>query len=173
MQDLLGNDAHVIEEGLCGRTTIHEDAYRDNRNGLKTLPLVWETYSPIDFVVLMLGTNDCKSFYSPNAYKIGKGLEQCVDKILEHISADRLLIISPIHLGDEVWKDEFDPEFDQASVQVSRELSGVYRAIANGRGAHFLAASDIAAPSPIDQEHLDEVGHRRLARAVYEVVGKA
>ena len=54
-------NVRVIEEGLCGRTTIFDDAYRQNRNGLKSLPLILETHNPIDKVAIMLGTNDCKA----------------------------------------------------------------------------------------------------------------
>lgn len=158
---------HVIEEGLCGRTTIFEDVYRENRNGLKSLPLVLEAHSPIDYVILMLGTNDCKSHYKNNAYKIGKGLEQCLDKITEFVSADHILVISPIHLGESVWKQEFDPEFDQNSVGVSKNLSEAYKKIAERKGTHFLVASDFVGPSEADQEHMDANSHQLFADAVY------
>lgn len=163
-------DMHIIEEGLCGRTTIFEDVYRENRNGLRSLPLVLETYNPIDFVILMLGTNDCKSHYKPNAYKIGKGLEQCLDRLLEVIPSEKILVISPIHLGEQVWKEEYDPEFDQHSVQVSKQLAVEYGALAGRKKVHFLAASDYVSPSAVDQEHMDEASHERFAEAVFRKI---
>lgn len=54
------HDIRVLEEGLCGRTTIFDDAYRKNRNGLESLPEILESNYP-DAAVIMLGTNDCKS----------------------------------------------------------------------------------------------------------------
>ena len=54
----------------------------------KMFHYIKENQSPIDYVVLMLGTNDCKSYYSPNEYKIGKCLEQCIDKILETVPSE-------------------------------------------------------------------------------------
>lgn len=161
-------DVRIIEEGLCGRTTVFEDLYRDNRNGLKTLPLVLEVNDKLDKVVIMLGTNDCKSHYKPNAYKIVKGLEQIIDQVTQAVSPENILVISPIHLGEEVWKDEFDPEFDQASVGVSKDLAKGYKELAKQKHVHFLAASDFASPSAIDQEHMDEAGHARFAQAVYD-----
>ena len=77
------------------------------------------------------------------------------------------MLISPILLGEEVWKAEFDPEFDRESVETARKLKAVYQRIAVEQGIYFMAASDYATPSPVDQEHLDEEGHRRLAEAVY------
>lgn len=36
LQEKLGNaDVHVIEEGLCGRTTVFEDYYRKGRKGIE------------------------------------------------------------------------------------------------------------------------------------------
>ena len=66
----------------------------------------------------------------------------------------------------------FDPEFDTESVNTSKKLKAVYQKIAIEQGTDFLAASDYAKPSPIDQEHLDEEGHRRLAEAVYHKLAK-
>lgn len=168
LQEKLNVDkVRVIEEGLCGRTTVFEDAYRANRNGLKSIPFILESQKPIDAVILMLGTNDCKSAYQPNAYKIGRGIEQCIDALLDEISPEKILLISPIWLGEEVWKPEFDPEFDKNSVEVSRQLKNTYRKIALAKGIHFGAASDYVKPSPKDQEHLDVDSHGILTDAVY------
>ena len=46
----------VIEEGLCGRTTIFDDPLREGRCGIRMLPVVLETHNPIDIIVVMLGT---------------------------------------------------------------------------------------------------------------------
>ena len=97
---------------------------------------------------------------------IGKGLERCVEEIEKYVSPEKVLIISPIHLGDEVWQPTKDPEFDEASVNRSKELAETYRNIAKRRGNQFLAASSVAAPSKRDDEHLDETGHEALATAI-------
>ena len=168
LQEKLKNEeVRIIEEGLCGRTTIFEDVYRENRNGLKTLPLILESNKGLDAAVIMLGTNDCKSHYSPNAYKIAKGLEQCLDRLLLDIPAENILVVSPIHLGEDVWKPEFDPEFDKESVEVSKKLKEEYRKITTEKNISFIAASDYVSPSIIDNEHMDEEGHGILAEKIY------
>lgn len=158
----------ILEEGLCGRTTVFEDSYRENRNGWRALPAILETHRPIDGAVLMLGTNDCKSYYKANAYQIAKGLERCIDVLLEEVPADRILIVSPLHLGELVWKAEFDPEFDKESVEISKRLYAEYQKIAEKKNIRLMAASDFAKPSEIDQEHLNEEGHAALANAIYQ-----
>lgn len=159
---------HVIEEGLCGRTTIFDDVFRPGRNASKLLPVILETHRPVDLIILMLGTNDCKTIYNVSADIIGKGIEKLLDQIEEGNPHAHVLLISPIHLGDGVWEDGFDKEFSKESVAVSKHLGEVYKKIALQRGISYLNASDIASPDDADREHLNEVGHRALAEAVFQ-----
>lgn len=156
----------VIEEGLCGRTTIFDDTYRKGRRGTQLLPVLLEAHSPIDIVILMLGTNDCKTVYGATPERIGEGVEELVSQIQRFDSNIRIVLVSPIALGSEVWKEEYDIEFSRYSVKVSEKLPEVYRKIAWKRGLEFLAASDYANPSSADQEHMDAENHRRFAEAI-------
>jgi lysophospholipase L1-like esterase len=160
----------VIEEGLCGRTTVFDDPLRDGRRGTDLLPTLLETHKPIDILILMLGTNDCKTFYDASAEVIGRGVERLLDQAAYANPSVKVLLVSPIHLGDEVWKEQFDPEFSKDRIAVSKKLAKVYRQIAIKRNIAFLAASDFASPSDIDREHLDEKGHVALADAIYKAL---
>ena len=115
----------------------------------------------------MLGTNDCKSVYGASAHTIGKGIELCLDEIEKTVPAEKIILVSPIHLGDDVWRPDKDPEFDKDSIEVSHELREVYSGIASKRGVRFLAASDIAAPDEADNEHLNAEGHKALSEAIF------
>ncbi len=171
LQDkLYERNIRVLEEGLCGRTTVYDDAYRKNRNGLESLPEILETSYPIDAAIIMLGTNDCKSYYKSNPFKIAKGLSLCVDELLKHISPDKILIVSPILLGNEVWKEEYDPEFDTNSVEIAHNLFGEYKKVADEKGTSFISAADYVQPSDADQEHLTEDGHKILAGVIYNTL---
>lgn len=157
----------VIEEGLCGRTTVFDDPLRDGRRGTELLPVILETHKPVDTVVLMLGTNDCKTMYDASAEVIGKGVERLLDQIKSGAPDSKVLLISPIELGEGVGEAGYDPEFGERSVAVSKKLKEVYGRIARERGIHFLPASGYAKPSEQDREHLNEEGHGRLAEAIY------
>ena len=161
------NNTRIIEEGLCGRTTIFEDELRPGRKGLDMLPVLLETHNPLDAAIIMLGTNDCKILYRAPAHVIGKGIVLCLDELLKVIPADRILLVSPLLLGENVWKPEKDPEFDQASVLICKQLKEEYIKIASAKGTAFIAASDYAAASSIDDEHLTEDGHSALADILY------
>ncbi len=170
LQRKLSSEAIIIEEGLCGRTTVFQDELRLGRRGIELLPVLLESHAPLDLVVVMLGTNDCKAVYGASAEVIGKGVEQIIGQIKAILPQTKILLISPILLGENVWKPEFDPEFNINSVQVSKKLKDVYKKVAQKNDCLFLAASDIAKPSERDQEHLDEEGHKILAKEIYRLI---
>ena len=166
--DVYSEEYRVIEEGLCGRTTVFDDPLRDGRNGVKILPTILETHNPVDIVIIMLGTNDCKTVYNASAEFIGQGVKRLIGQVKHHIPDSRILVISPIHLGDGVEQPDYDPEFSKESVALSKELSAVYEKIAGQENVGFIAASEVAYPSDTDREHMDADGHRRLAKKVEE-----
>lgn len=167
---LYEKEYRIIEEGLCGRTTIFEDELREGRRGADLLPTLLESHAPLDRIILMLGTNDCKTYYNASPELIGLGIEKLLQQIKSADEKIKVLLISPIALGEEVWKPEYDPEFNENSVRVSKKLKAVYRKLAEKYGCDFLAASDVAEPSSVDMEHLNQEGHRKLAEAVLEVL---
>jgi len=61
LRNELGAGWTVIEEGLPGRTTLHDDPIEGvYKNGLWYLRACLESHRPIDLMTLMLGTNDLK-----------------------------------------------------------------------------------------------------------------
>ena len=160
----LAKGCRILEDGLIGRTTVFDDPARPLRMGIDSIPRYREEKPSA--VILMLGTNDCKKVFSPTPEKIGDGLERCLDCFEAFVPPEKILVLSPILLGENVWRPEKDPAFDPASVQVCHGLKAVYRAIAEKRGNAFLAASDVTSPSPIDDEHLNAEGHEQLAAAI-------
>ena len=81
LQKKLASEATVIEEGLCGRTTVFQDELRAGRRGSELLPVLLESHYPLNLVTVMLGTNDCKTVYGASAEVIGKGVEQLINQI--------------------------------------------------------------------------------------------
>ena len=157
----------VIEEGLCGRTTVFQDPLREGRRGVDLLPVILETHKPVDTMILMLGTNDCKTIFDASAEVIGKGVERLLEQVKQVSPDTKVLLVSPIALGNRVWEEGYDTEFNGVSVGVSRRLPEVYGQIAKKREIAFLAASQYAQASEADREHLDEKGHEKLAEAVW------
>lgn len=161
------NEYRIIENGLCGRTTIFDDPLRENRNGSKILPAVLESNIGADVIILMLGTNDCKTVYGATAEIIGRGIEKLINIIKQYSVTSKILLVSPIHFGEKVWHNEFDPEFSTNSISVNKGLSKVYEKVANKENIYYLDASIYAQPSVDDQEHLNIEGHKAIADAIY------
>ena len=166
LQNALGDDAVILEEGLCGRTTVFDDTNRSGRNGFAALPAIMKAVKPIDTAILMLGTNDCKRAFGASSEVIAVGMKLCVAKLSEFVKPENILLISPIFLEEAA----LNSSYDRRSLSVSRELKQAYREIANSYGTAFLAASDVAKASEIDGEHLTEDGHRALYEAVYKII---
>ena len=164
--------ARIIEEGLCGRTTIFEDPLREGRRGTALLPTLLETHEGIDAVILMLGTNDCKTVFGASAEVIGMGITRLLEQIQRYAPKARVLLISPIYLGEKVWQEGFDQEFSPDSVKVSKELEKVYQKIAREKQVEFLPAAAYVSCCVADQEHMNAQGHQIFASVVYEKLSK-
>ena len=163
LQKALGKkNAVILEEGLCGRTAAFDDEECDGRNGLAALPERLKANQPLDAVIIMLGTNDCKSVFNASSKEITAGLELCLKKLLDVVAPQNILLLSPLYLE----KAAIDFGFNDRSIVVSRELKHNYKELADKYGVDFLAASDVAKASSLDGQHLTAEGHRALCDAV-------
>ena len=166
LQKALRGQSLILEEGLCGRTTVFEDTDRVGRNGLAALPSVLRRNEPLDAAIIMLGTNDCKSAFHATSKEITAGLELCLKKLLDVVAPENILLISPLYLE----KAALDFGFNDQSISVSRELKQAYKELSDTYGTAFLAASDVAKASSLDGQHLTEEGHRALCEAVLKII---
>ena len=175
VQNLLGNEYRIIEEGLNGRTTVWPDPIEGYKSGREYLIPCMETHKPLDLVVIMLGTNDLKKRFSLSAFDIAAGVSCLVDeagksRCGKNGSAPQVLLISPIVVGDltDSWlSDMFGGENASA---VSRRFAEQYSRIAESYGCHFFDAALFAEPSPSDGIHLDREGHKKMGESVAEKV---
>jgi lysophospholipase L1-like esterase len=169
----VGAGFEVIEEGLNGRTTMWDDPYLDGRNGRTYLLPCLRSHTPVDILVLMLGTNDTKTIFGRSAAEIAAGVAALVGLALTSGTgpdggAPRVLLIAPPGPGEvtarsEVWG------FGEARAKGER-MPALYRTVAEMNGVAFLDGSSIAELDPADGVHLTVQGHAILGRAVAEAV---
>ena len=69
-------DYRVVEEGLVGRTTVFSDRMEPERCGIEHLLPFILSQLPLDYMVIMLGTNDTKARYHVSAAEIGFGMQR-------------------------------------------------------------------------------------------------
>ncbi len=174
LQQQLGTSARVIEEGLNGRTTVYDEPVRPGRNGAEFLPTVLETHTPIDVLVLMLGTNDILKFSDVTARESAQGISKLIDIIrivcsrLELLRPEILLVSPP--LACEMSKE--DNLLCQGDPARSSEFSELYFEVAQRMQCEFIDAAELVEPSVIDGAHLDADEHRKLGQAIAQKISE-
>lgn len=172
----LGDGARVIAEGLGGRTTVHDDHFDGaDRNGARILPTLLASHSPLDLVVIMLGTNDLKPFHGRTAQEAANGMRRLVQIVRGHFvkPSDRqpaIILVSPPHI---IHSDhpEMIPHFGgRAVVAESQELARWYKLRADEYGCSFFDAATVAKADPADGVHLDAKNTRAIGEGLVPVV---
>lgn len=171
LASLLGPAVHVVEEGLSGRTTCLDDPYTPDRNGADFLPAVLETHAPLDGLVLMLGTNDCKARFGLSAHDISMGIARLLRLVRQAEcgpdgSMPKVLVVAPPPIVSA------PPSSDSFAGGIARSqgLFAAYTIVAREAGVDVLDAGAVICSSPVDGIHFDADQHPKLAQAVAGVV---
>ena len=170
LQDELGPDYYVIEEGLPGRTTVLDDPYEDWKNGLLYLRPCLDSHNP-DIVLILLGTNDLKRRFDIGAWDIAQGAAKLVQTArsmpvtLSHSAPEVCLLAPPPVLEIGPYSTMFE-----GAAPKSRKLPELYRQVAADAGVHFFDASSVVAPSPTEGLHWREEDHKKLGKALTKFV---
>ncbi len=161
-----------IEEGLNGRTLCSPDPVKAERCGVAVLKMLLMSHKPVDMVVLMLGTNELKKCFDCSAVRIAGEVGEFIQiirdqELWQKFNVPRLLVVSPILIRDELAQgdDVFD-EFDAESVAQSKLLATEIFEVCRGYGVDFMNAAESAEASPLDNIHMDEANHKKLAVAL-------
>src|SRR5262245_16073533 len=164
----LGAGWTVIEEGLPGRTTLHDDPIEGiHKNGLRYLHACLESHRPVDLMTLMLGTNDLKSRFAVQPLDIAESVGILLDTIARSgagpdNAAPRVLLIAPPPLA----RLSFLGDMFHGGTEKSQRLGAVYRPQAEKYGADFLDAGAVIRTSDTDGVHFEPEEHAKLGKAV-------
>jgi lysophospholipase L1-like esterase len=167
LQELLGPEYRVIEEGLNGRTTVWDDPIEGYKNGREYLIPCLESQKPLDLVIIMLGTNDTKVRFSLSAFDIAEGAGVLVDIVQKSAAglaegAPQVLLMAPGLVGK---LTDYAEMLEGAPAKADR-FAAQFRRVADELGCHFLDTAPIWTPSDLDGIHFEAPEHRRLAAAV-------
>ena len=173
LQDTLGDEYDVIEEGLNGRTTVWDDPVRGGpkRNGSFYLLPCLESHAPINLLIMMLGTNDLKARFAVTPYDIGESMGFLIEiaqqsKCGLNGNCPDILIMAPPPLGKLTeWAETF-----QGGVEKSKKLAAYYKSVASAYGCLFIDTSTLIQSSKLDGLHYDPEEHQKLGLAVADMV---
>ncbi|MBR3561429.1 MAG: lipolytic enzyme, G-D-S-L [Oscillospiraceae bacterium] len=169
LQQALGEDCLVLEEGLGGRTTVFVDALHESMDAVGVAYPILMSHEPVDLLVIMLGTNDTKERFAANAAAIAVGMERLIQKCqctpCWGEKGPNILIVCPPPLG----AGFHDEVMGKGCVEKSVALPPYMKAVAERNGCAYFDAKDCEM-NPVDFTHLTKKGHAQLAEALAALV---
>ena len=168
MQKELKGEYQVINEGMCDRT-----GFVDNPNGVlfsgsKHFPEFLSQYENIDILILWIGTNDLMYQYNISSETIAIGLENLIK--LSQTKAQKIIIIPPVILHENILKGYFGDRFDKISIKKSEEARIIYEKLAQMYHCKFFNVNKFVKPSDIDGLHYDKNSHKIIAEKLTSLI---
>ena len=152
----------IFNESCDGRTIKHDIG---EFNGLNVIASKLTVHAPLDYVIVMLGTNDVKSKYGPpNATEIAYGMRLILDVINTQGDGAKAILVMPPPLGNVT-----SGELTGAQWRIPL-LVAEYRSLAMTRDIRLVdihAILEINTDLESDMIHLNAVGRRKVANAVW------
>lgn len=175
LQEILGSNYYIIEEGLSSRTT-DLDYVKPGRNGKTYLTPCLASHNPLDIVVLMLGSNDLKIEFNRDALAVAKSIEGLIQDI-RNTAKDKngttplIIVISPILIEDTAprFSEFYTGYYDHESAVKSQNLATEIAKIASQNDCTFLDASTVAYAGE-DGLHFNLESHPALATLVADAI---
>lgn len=166
----LGAGFEIIEEGLSARAAGGDPT--DSRlDAARYLPAALATHFPLDLVIILLGTNDTKSYLHRTPRDIGAALSVLAGQVQTSAGgvgttypAPQLLLVSPPPLGDH--PDPWFAEIFAGGREKSLELPRIYAALAAFTGSHFFDAGTAISTDGVDGVHFTVENNRDLGVAL-------
>lgn len=170
LQDALGDNYEIIEEGLSSRTTNLEFSRKPGRKGDVYFRPCVESQYPLDLIVIMLGTNDAKIEYGPReSGEISAAIQNDYIYVVRELAKNRgnspkIAIVSPIKIDTRAPQlvAKYTDIYDERSANVVQDLPEALQAMAAANDCYFADAATVAQPGE-DGIHMDVAGHKALA----------
>lgn len=167
----LGDGFEIIEEGLSGRTTDVDDPTDPRLNGSTYLPAALASHLPLDLVILLLGTNDTKTYFHRSAYDIAVGMSKLMVQVATSTGgvgtaypAPKMLLIAPPPLRP--MSDPWLQLTFEGAQQKTKQLAAHYAALAQFFKVDFLNAGDVITTGGVDGIHLTAENNADLGKAI-------
>lgn len=166
----LGEGYRVVEEGLCGRTTAFADLLRPQRAAVEHLIPVIISQLPMDYIIIMLGTNDTNSRFMATADDIGRGLENVIygiqDIFKQRNNEGTIIVASPVPVKITPGGFFFNREVEEKS----EALGEVFERIAALHGCEFIDLAKVTRAVGADGVHLSPEAHLAIGNALADKI---
>ncbi|MFK7993314.1 MAG: SGNH/GDSL hydrolase family protein [Granulosicoccus sp.] len=175
MQAKLGDGYEIVEEGLSGRTTQLDDPIDPRLNGADYLPSAIASHLPLDWVIIMLGTNDTKYLFRKTAFEIAASMAKLVDQVRRSAGgvgtgypAPEPFLVAPPPLGKfaHPWTEAQFEGAQEKTIEMARH----YAALADYLSIGFLNAGDVLTTEGVDGIHLTLQNNISLGQAIADKI---
>ena len=165
-------NVRVIEDCLNGRRTVWEDPFKPGRNGLVGLAQRVEIHSPVELVVIMLGSNDFQSMHEHHAWHCSQGMAVLVSAVRSapiepDMPVPDVLVVAPPPIRTP--RGPIAPKFLGGDKKCAG-LAAAFQQMCLEMNCHFFNAGSIITTSDADGVHLDAAQHTVLGQALANVV---
>jgi len=152
----------VLNESCDGRTTRYDIG---ECNGLSVIAEKLIAHEPLDYVVVVLGTNDVKNKYGPpSPAEIAEGMSRILEIIENHAGGAKPILLTPPPLGN-VNSGELagaQPRIPSVAVEYRRLSRNL-----NVQMIDIYSILEINTDFESDMIHLNAVGRKKIAKAVW------
>ncbi|MDC1312098.1 SGNH/GDSL hydrolase family protein [Burkholderiales bacterium] len=170
----VGDRVRVIENCLNGRRTAWEDPFLPGRRGINGIQQIIEMHSPLDLVIVALGTNDFQSMHQINAWQSAQGIRAIVNYIKTSpvepgMPIPPVLIVVPPLI--KTPKGPIAPKFEGGETKIVG-LAQEYEKVSDELGCHYFDCSSVTTASLADGIHLDKNQHHIVGSAISKIAHK-
>ena len=167
LQNFLGNNFNIIEEGCNARTINFLDFENFKICGKNYLSDCLEKYENIDLIIILLGLNDFQISYNSSVEEVLDGLKVLCDIVKNSkFKNSKLLFLAPLNIRESILCSHFGCLFDLSAVKKSQELSSRMKDFVTNIGCEFFNLNEIGQTSDIDGLHMDIETHKKIGETL-------
>jgi lysophospholipase L1-like esterase len=176
-------DCKIIEDALPGRTTNIDDGKDgEHLNGATTIKSTLLSNSPIDIVIILLGTNDLKARFDREPQDVANGVLDLISIAYNTNSGEgtwhdekksEVVILVPPILGklsiNENWINykEWIGAFEK-----SKKLNGFYKDMCKEKKIEFIDTNEFIVSSEKDPIHWSKKTHKDFGEILAKIFAK-
>lgn len=164
LKNICKNNYEIIEAGCNNRTAFSNNPDGIQFTGYMILPEYLKKF--YDIIILAIGINDLQKFYNPTLEEFETGIENIIKKIRENNPNCDIIILSPSYITENILNSNFRFMFNQTSIKKSKQITSIYKKIANKYNCKFLDLNKIVTTSKIDGLHYEVEEHKKIAQSI-------
>lgn len=171
LQNILGNDFEIVEEGLSSRTINTNDMHpnHEGRNATDYIIPCLDSHNPLDWITIMLGTNEFKNRFNLTPENVCSNMENFLLKIINHLSQfQKIILIAPPLVNEQTEHCKINDKYLGAT-EKSKKISSLFENLAKKLDIKFLDSQKITEVG-IDGVHLTENSHKNLALEIAKII---